>query len=213
MSHSFPPNKAIDVTNKGYTPSYKDLISSRRVSLPSSTLNKPYQPQYKIPSSKMKLATISSFLALAMSVAANQMTMAAAKDQCTTGDIACCDSAETLSGDGILGNLLAKGALNGLLGNDDAACAKTSLLGDVNVLGMHAPIKYTGCEILTIYSYFQEIRDWNCLQEHYRMLPQGQRKGKEEGFDPYSLKQVHLLICLNQLVYCNRFLRLMEATK
>ncbi|CAI7575961.1 unnamed protein product [Penicillium glandicola] len=81
--------------------------------------------------------TISTFLALAMSVAAMQstkMTMAGAIEQCTSGDIACCDSKETLSGDGILGNLLGKGALNGLIGNDDAACAKTSLLGDVNVL-------------------------------------------------------------------------------
>lgn len=90
----------------------------------------------------MKAATISTFIALAMSVAAMQSTkikMATAKDQCTTGDIACCDSKETLSGDGILGNLLAKGALNGLLGNDNSACAKTSVLGDANVLGMVTP--------------------------------------------------------------------------
>ena len=87
----------------------------------------------------MRVATVSTFLVLTMSVAAMQstkMTMATAKDQCTTGDIACCDSKETLSADGILGNLLAKGALNGLLGNDNAACAKTSLSGDANVLGM-----------------------------------------------------------------------------
>ncbi|KAJ5335631.1 hypothetical protein N7541_005453 [Penicillium brevicompactum] len=85
----------------------------------------------------MRVTTVTTFLALAMSVAAmqsNKMTMATAKDQCTTGDIACCDSKETLSADGVLGNLLAKGAINGLLGNDDSACAKTSLLGDVNVL-------------------------------------------------------------------------------
>ncbi|KAI3286503.1 hypothetical protein DTO002I6_8174 [Penicillium roqueforti] len=85
----------------------------------------------------MRFTTATTFLALAMSVSAMQstkMTIATAKDQCTTGDIACCDSKETLSGDGVLGNLLAKGALNGLLGNDDSACAKTSLLGDVNVL-------------------------------------------------------------------------------
>ncbi|KAJ9481104.1 hypothetical protein VN97_g12400 [Penicillium thymicola] len=85
----------------------------------------------------MKATTISTFLALAISVAAMQSpkaNMATAEAQCTTGDLACCDSKETLSGDGILGNLLAKGALNGLLGNDDSACAKTSVLGDVNVL-------------------------------------------------------------------------------
>jgi hypothetical protein len=87
----------------------------------------------------MKVATISTFLALSLSVAAMQNTMATmlgAVGQCDSGDIACCDSKETISGDGILGNLLAKGALNGLIGNDNAACAKTDVLGDVNVLGM-----------------------------------------------------------------------------
>jgi len=105
----------------------------------------------------MRVATVSIFLALAMSVAAmqsTQMTMATAKAQCTTGDIACCDSVETVSGDGILGNLLAKGALNGLLGNDNAACAKTGLLGDVNVLGMDDLTYFVdhGLAILTLYS-------------------------------------------------------------
>ena len=73
-----------------------------------------------------------------MSVAAIQstkMTMATAKDQCTTDDIACGDSNETFSAD-VQPNLPAKGALNGLLDNDDAACAKTSLHGDANVIGM-----------------------------------------------------------------------------
>ncbi|CAG8082275.1 unnamed protein product [Penicillium salamii] len=76
--------------------------------------------------------TISAVLALAASATA--MSLGGAKEQCTNGDLACCDSKETLSGDGILGNLLGKGALNGLLGNDDAACAKTSALDDLNVL-------------------------------------------------------------------------------
>ncbi|CAG8946924.1 unnamed protein product [Penicillium salamii] len=82
--------------------------------------------------------TISAVLALAASATAMSLTessaLGGAKDQCTNGDLACCDSKETLSGDGILGNLLGKGALNGLLGNDDAACAKTSALDDLNVL-------------------------------------------------------------------------------
>ncbi|KAJ5545474.1 hypothetical protein N7535_006140 [Penicillium sp. DV-2018c] len=85
----------------------------------------------------MKVATISTFLALSLSVAAmkNTMdTMMRAAGQCGSGDIACCDSKESISADGILGNLLAKGALNGLIGNDDAACAKTDVLGDVSVL-------------------------------------------------------------------------------
>lgn len=87
--------------------------------------------------------TLSALLALAATATAMSLTESAAlggaKGQCSSGDIACCDSKETLSGDGILGNLLAKGALNGLLGNDDAACAKTSALDDLNVLGKNSP--------------------------------------------------------------------------
>ncbi|KAJ5475848.1 hypothetical protein N7475_001577 [Penicillium sp. IBT 31633x] len=82
----------------------------------------------------MKVATISTVLALALSVTAAKMSVSEAEGQCTTGDIACCDNKEIISADGVLGNLLAEGALNGLIGNDDAACAKVSLLGDVNIL-------------------------------------------------------------------------------
>ncbi|KAJ5320284.1 hypothetical protein PENANT_c010G00944 [Penicillium antarcticum] len=95
----------------------------------------------------MQMTSFTAILALAMSVAAvapvaektnmglsHSAALGGAKEQCTSGDLACCDSKETISGDGILGNLLAKGALNGLLGNDDAACAKTSALDDLNVL-------------------------------------------------------------------------------
>ncbi|KAJ5348703.1 uncharacterized protein N7506_001956 [Penicillium brevicompactum] len=82
--------------------------------------------------------SLSAISALAATATAMSLTesnaLGGAKAQCESGDIACCDSKETLSGDGILGNLLAKGALNGLLGNDDAACAKTSALDDLNVL-------------------------------------------------------------------------------
>lgn len=88
--------------------------------------------------------TISAVLALAASATAMSLTessaLGGAKAQCASGDIACCDSKENVSGDGILGNLLAKGALNGLLGNDDAACAKTSALDDLNVLCKKPPL-------------------------------------------------------------------------
>ncbi|KAJ5747728.1 uncharacterized protein N7511_009424 [Penicillium nucicola] len=60
--------------------------------------------------------------------------MDGAKSQCTTGDISCCNSKEETEADGILGNLLAGGLLNGLLGNSNSACAKTSLLDDLNIL-------------------------------------------------------------------------------
>lgn len=58
-----------------------------------------------------------------------------AKSQCTTGDISCCNSVDETKADGILGNLLAGGLLNGLLGNSNSACAKTSLIDELNILG------------------------------------------------------------------------------
>ena len=58
-----------------------------------------------------------------------------AKSQCTTGDISCCNSVDETKTDGILGNLLAGGLLNGLLGNSNSACAKTSLIDELNILG------------------------------------------------------------------------------
>ena len=95
--------------------------------------------------------SLSAILALAATATAMSLTesnaLGGAKAQCESGDIACCDSKETLSGDGILGNLLAKGALNGLLGNDDAACAKTSALDDLNVLGMYLIFRRTSSKL------------------------------------------------------------------
>lgn len=120
--------------------------------------------------------TISAVLALAASATA--MSLGGAKEQCTNGDLACCDSKETLSGDGILGNLLGKGALNGLLGNDDAACAKTSALDDLNVLCM-TPIPTTyDCMILTNHSPNQGHQRGSLLQEHCCLLPLRLRQGK-----------------------------------
>jgi hypothetical protein len=59
-----------------------------------------------------------------------------AKSQCGSGSISCCDSKEEISSDGILGGLLAGGLLNGLLGNSNSACASTSLIDELNLLGM-----------------------------------------------------------------------------
>jgi hypothetical protein len=58
-----------------------------------------------------------------------------AKAYCPSGDIACCQNTEILKGDGVLGNLLAKGALNNLLGVGDSACARSSLIENLNILG------------------------------------------------------------------------------
>lgn len=58
-----------------------------------------------------------------------------AKSQCNVGDISCCNSAEETEADGILGNLLAGGLLNGVLGNSNSPCAKTSLIDELNILG------------------------------------------------------------------------------
>lgn len=61
-----------------------------------------------------------------------------AKGQCGSADISCCDSHEEINGDGLLGNLLAGGLLNGLIGNSNSACAKTGLIDELNLLGMFA---------------------------------------------------------------------------
>ena len=58
-----------------------------------------------------------------------------AKSQCDVGDISCCNSEEETKADGILGNLLAGGLLNGVLGNSNSPCAKTSLIDELNILG------------------------------------------------------------------------------
>lgn len=59
-----------------------------------------------------------------------------AKSSCPGGNVACCQNTEVIKADGVLGNLLAKGALNNLLGVGDSSCAKTSLIENLNLLGM-----------------------------------------------------------------------------
>jgi hypothetical protein len=87
----------------------------------------------------MKFTGTAAFaLTVAVAMAAKLSDSSAldhAKSQCTTGDISCCNSAEETKADGILGNLLAGGLLNGLLGNSNSACAKTSLIDELNILG------------------------------------------------------------------------------
>lgn len=126
--------------------------------------------------------TITAVLALAASATAMSLTesraLGGAKEQCTSGDLSCCDSKETLSGDGILGNLLAKGALNGLLGNDDAACAKTSALDDLNVLCMYPPDRSHEINFLTSPSPNQGHRRGTILQEHHCLLPRWHWQGR-----------------------------------
>lgn len=58
-----------------------------------------------------------------------------AKSQCNVGDISCCNSEEETKADGILGNPLAGGLLNGILGNSNSPCAKTSLIDELGILG------------------------------------------------------------------------------
>lgn len=53
-------------------------------------------------------------------------------------EIACCKNKEDITADGILGNILAKGLLNNVLGVGDSACAKFSLIENLNILGMGA---------------------------------------------------------------------------
>jgi hypothetical protein len=59
------------------------------------------------------------------------------KEQYPGSEIACCKNKEEISADGILGNILAKGLLNNVLGVGDSACAKFSLIENLNILGTY----------------------------------------------------------------------------
>ncbi|CAG8167888.1 unnamed protein product [Penicillium salamii] len=87
--------------------------------------------------------TVACALTVAVAMGAKLTDSAAfdhAKSQCDVGDISCCNSEEDTKADGILGNLLAGGLLNGVLGNSNSPCAKTSLIDELNIL---ASIKNT----------------------------------------------------------------------
>ena len=88
--------------------------------------------------------TIATLVTLAISVAAmppsashksGKITLAQASGQCQAGKVACCNPKKDISGDGVLGNLLAEGLLNNLLGTGDSACASQSLIKNLNLLG------------------------------------------------------------------------------
>ncbi|KAJ5615127.1 hypothetical protein N7537_000241 [Penicillium hordei] len=86
----------------------------------------------------MKFVGTTAFaLTVAVAMAAKLSDSAAfdqAKSQCNVGDISCCNSVEETKADGLLGNLLAGGLLNGVLGNSNSPCAKTSLIDELNIL-------------------------------------------------------------------------------
>ncbi|OJJ50644.1 hypothetical protein ASPZODRAFT_126551 [Penicilliopsis zonata CBS 506.65] len=63
------------------------------------------------------------------------LTIDQAKTAYAGEDIACCNSVDSMKGDGILGNLIGQGILPNLLGQGDSACAKTSLIDNLQILG------------------------------------------------------------------------------
>ncbi|KAJ5816988.1 hypothetical protein N7447_009221 [Penicillium robsamsonii] len=88
--------------------------------------------------------TIATLVTLAVSVAATapvhgksskQISLSQAEGLCQSGKVACCNPKKDISGDGIIGNLLAEGLLNNLLGVGDSACASQSLIKNLNILG------------------------------------------------------------------------------
>ncbi|KAJ5458378.1 hypothetical protein N7475_009766 [Penicillium sp. IBT 31633x] len=103
--------------------------------------------------------TIATLITLAVSVAAlppsaahqsghesKQISIAEASGQCQSGKVACCNPKKDLRADGILGNLLAEGILNNLLGTGDSACVSTSLIKNLNILGItHEGTEGTTC--------------------------------------------------------------------
>ncbi|KXG46795.1 uncharacterized protein PGRI_035410 [Penicillium griseofulvum] len=86
--------------------------------------------------------TLATLVTLAVSAVAmpsasqsKGLALSKAAGFCQAGEIACCNPKKEISGDGILGNLLAQGALNNLLGVGDSACASQSLIKNLNLLG------------------------------------------------------------------------------
>ncbi|KAJ5277537.1 Spore-wall fungal hydrophobin dewA [Penicillium chrysogenum] len=88
--------------------------------------------------------TIATVVTIAVSAAAlappqgnkpKQVSLAQADGLCQAGKVACCNPKKDISGDGIIGNLLAEGLLNNLLGVGDSACASQSLIKNLNLLG------------------------------------------------------------------------------
>ncbi|KAJ5277538.1 Spore-wall fungal hydrophobin dewA [Penicillium chrysogenum] len=64
-----------------------------------------------------------------------QISLHQASGLCQAGKVACCNPKKDISGEGVLGNLLAEGLLNNLLGVGDSACASQSLIKNLNLLG------------------------------------------------------------------------------
>ncbi|KAJ5458382.1 Hydrophobin [Penicillium sp. IBT 31633x] len=89
--------------------------------------------------------TISTLVALAVSATAlsagtrgapKSISVSEAQGKCEAGTVSCCNPKKDISGDGVLGNLLAEGLLNNLLGTGDSACVSTSLIKNLNILGI-----------------------------------------------------------------------------
>ncbi|CAI7670841.1 unnamed protein product [Penicillium palitans] len=89
--------------------------------------------------------TIATLVTIAVSAAAmpsvqgnkpNDITFSKAEGLCQAGKVSCCNPKKDISGDGILGNLLAEGLLNNLLGTGDSACTSVSLIKNLNILGI-----------------------------------------------------------------------------
>lgn len=124
---------------------YKTLVSLGSYMLVQQRSNR-YSTLHKIifplpttlPFTMKFIGTIAFSLTVAVAMGAKLTDSAAfdhAKSQCDVGDISCCNSEEDTKADGILGNLLAGGLLNGVLGNSNSPCAKTSLIDELNILG------------------------------------------------------------------------------
>ncbi|KAJ5154025.1 uncharacterized protein N7500_009464 [Penicillium coprophilum] len=88
--------------------------------------------------------TIATLVTLAVSAIAmpsingnkpKKLSLSQASGLCQAGKVSCCNPKKDISGDGVLGNLLAEGLLNNLLGVGDSACASQSLIKNLNVLG------------------------------------------------------------------------------
>ena len=90
----------------------------------------------------MHFSTVVATFALALGVAAVPQGapgggpgVQQGQNQKSGGEKACCLNKSEIKADGILSGLLTKGLLHDVLGSSDQACAKFSLIENLNILG------------------------------------------------------------------------------
>lgn len=123
-------------------------------------------------------------LAFALGVAAHGApSVHQDKTQCPGAQVSCCINKSDIKGEGVLDNLLARGLISNLIGASDQACAKTELIGEINILGEYLISKDNGVmkntALLTwIINRYLQRRRWQPQVRRPDCLLPRWRKGK-----------------------------------